>query len=354
MINKYLVCQTKDAVIDVLKKINLNKKRFCAVLEGKKFVGLVSDGDIRRGLLKKFSVDDKVIKFVNKKVIKSSIEKINKKILDKLKLNNTRYLPILDDNKNLKKILFLNFENNPPTENSNQQLKKKNVTVLIMAGGFGKRLKYLTKNKPKALVKINDKSLIENLIIKLSNEGFKEIFISVFYKRDQIIKKIGSGKKFGVNVNYLIEKKPLGTAGSLFLLKNKKSINNSIFVLNCDLYTTVNFGSILDYHESHNSLATMCGKEIVVKHDFGVINNQYDEISDIVEKPSQKFFFNAGIYVFKKKILNLFKSRNNYLDMDVLFKKIIKQEYKPRIFPIFENWEDCGTLEKIKRIKSNV
>lgn len=220
--------------------------------------------------------------------------------------------------------------------------------VVIMAGGIGTRLRPLTLERPKPLLNIGNKAILQIIIDNFANFGFKNIYLSVNYKADMVKDYFKDGSEFGVKIKYLHESKKLGTAGSLSLL-NRKKIDKPIFVMNGDLLTNVNFKKFLQYHNAHGAMASLAVKEYEYQVPYGVINmlNNY-EIASIVEKPSYNFTVNAGIYILNPEVLD-FVADNESLDMPVLINELLESKQKVSSFPIHDHYFDIGEIEEYER-----
>ena len=219
-----------------------------------------------------------------------------------------------------------------------------------MAGGKGKRLLPLTKKIPKPMLKISGKPMVERLVIKACKEGFDNFIFSVNYLSHKIINYFKDGKKWGVKIKYIQETKPLGTIGSLAFLKNLKFKN--LIVINCDVITRLNFNDLLIFHENHKQIATVASIILETKNQFGVIKTKGSRLIEMVEKPLQKNYVNGGIYVFKKSIIKNIK-KNKKLDINDLFKKIIKLNKKIIVYPLHEPWTDIGVIKELKKAKKS-
>jgi NDP-sugar pyrophosphorylase family protein len=216
-----------------------------------------------------------------------------------------------------------------------------------MAGGFGKRLMPLTKNTPKPLIKINKKTLLEIIIDNFNKYGFSNFIFSTFYKSNKI-KSYFIKKKINNNkIKYLVEKSPLGTAGCLSLL-NYKTVKQDILVHNGDVITDLNINNLLKFHRDTQSDITVCAKESLNTSHFGQILFKGHKIKKIIEKPTEKNFINAGIYVLKKKIIKNLPKK--YINMTTLIDTKIKQGANVKIYPIYEYWVDIGRKDILEKI----
>ena len=324
------ILKKTNSLNDAIKNLSKTGLQICFICDGKKLIGTITDGDIRRAILKKKNLETKIKEVMSENYIfiqKNSSIKKAKILMNLYKINQ---IPVIDKNKNFLDVFF--------SDTIETSLQHENP-VIIMAGGFGKRLMPLTKNCPKPLLPVLGKPVIEHIINKLKSEGFKNIFISTHYLSSMIREYFGNGKNFGVTINYIEEKKPLGTAGCL---SNFKSNNDKDFIVcNGDVLTDISFSHLLDYHSRNKSIATMAVREYFWKHPFGVIKTNGLKIKSIKEKPIEKTYINAGIYVFKNRITKILK-KDKKIEMPDFFRLLKKRKYNTIVFPMFENWLDIG------------
>ncbi len=296
-------------------------------------LGTVTDGDIRRGILKGVSLDAPVKQIYYVSPLTASIDDDPETINRIMKEQYINQLPILDNDgrvvqlKILKEIITKKKQKNP---------------VILMAGGLGTRLRPLTSSCPKPLLKIGGTPVLETILEGFINNGFDNFYISVNYMAHMIEDYFEDGSKWGVHIKYLKEKKKLGTAGSIKLLPQKPLM--PFIVMNGDLLTKVNFKHLLKFHLNNNKLsnamATMCVREYTIQIPYGVIKKEGNRLIRLDEKPVQRFFVNGGIYVFEP-VLDLIPD-DKYFDMTDLFDKIMGKDYKTIIFQIREYWMDIG------------
>lgn len=295
--------------------------------------GVVTDGDIRRAILKRIDIAKPVSLIMNKKPTFVYEGDTEEHILGILHTKQIIQMPIVDE-----KHRVVGLE----TVDTLASKKQQRMDVVLMAGGFGKRLYPLTQDTPKPMLKVGNKPILEVILQNFIDSGFKNFFISVHFKPEVIKKHFGDGKKFGVNIKYIDEKTPHGTAGALSLLP--KNISENFIVMNADIMTRVNLGHLVNFHNQHESLATMCVREYQHTVPFGVVEIEDYEIKSIKEKPTQSFFVSAGIYVLNKKIIPQIP-KSKYFDMPSLFDKLIKAKKPVTAFPIHEYWLDVGSPE---------
>ena len=309
--------------------------------EDNKLIGTITDGDIRRGLLKGFTLKTKVIEITNKKFqfifSHEDHNKAKKLMID----NQVNQIPVLDKNGIPVDIL---------TKKEIKSESKLNNIAFIMAGGLGKRLLPHTSECPKPMLYIGDKPILEIIIIECIENGFREFYISVNYLKEKIIQYFGDGSKWGIKINYIVEPKKLGTAGSLKLLP--KSISKPFLVLNGDVLTRLNFRNLIKFHEKHNLQGTMCVKKHEVEVPYGVVNCNGIKVTSIEEKPSYEFLVNAGVYVIDPVLLKNIPV-STYIDMPTLLQNSIDLGQKIAVCPIYEYWIDIGRPETLKEALKN-
>ena len=211
-----------------------------------------------------------------------------------------------------------------------------------MAGGIGSRLRPYTENCPKPMLKIGTKPILELLLEQLIENGFTNFYISVNYLKEKIINYFEDGSRWNVNINYLLENKPLGTAGAISLLP--KEIEKPFIVMNGDILTKFNLNQLIDFHNKNNSFSTICAREYEVSIPFGVIETDGIELKRIVEKPIYKNYINAGLYAFDPEVLE-FLNKNEAKDMPDLINEIKDLKKKVILCPIHEYWLDIGRKE---------
>ena len=337
---KKVIVKPNESFDSVIKKIHLGGMQIVLVVNDKmKLLGVITDGDIRRGLLKKNSSDAIIAEqIMNNLPVTASILDNDKKIIDLMNTYHILQVPLVDDKKKLIGVKLLQ-----------DLIKSKNYTnnVVIMAGGFGKRLHPITKNFPKPMLQINNQPILETILLKISNNGFSNFIFSVYYKSKIIEKYFEDGSKWGVDIKYVKERKPLGTAGALGLL-NKKNLTKPIIVTNADILTNINYSTLLEFHNKNKNKVTVCIKEYKNQIPFGVIKLKGSNLAKMIEKPVTKYFVNAGIYVIEPELLvNL--DGKTYCDMTDLIMNIKNQGIDIGTFPIYETWNDIGSKEDLKK-----
>jgi len=319
----------------------LNTKTLKIVLITNKngqLLGTITDGDIRRALINKLGMNTPLKDIMSKNPSVAFIEEERGNILTMMKNKKVQQIPVLDADKKVVGLETLLDLLSPSQCDS---------PVFIMAGGFGKRLRPLTDKTPKPLLDVGSKPILETILHQLIEAGFNDFYISTYYRAKMVKQYFGDGSKWGISIQYLEEKKPLGTAGSLGLLPKNK-IKLPFIMMNGDVLTKINFKTLLDFHIENKSFATMCVREYTYQVPFGVVEIDKQFITSIVEKPIQRFFVNAGIYVFEPSLIDEVDGIN-YLDMPELLEQLIKNDKQISTFPVHEYWSDIGQIKEYEK-----
>lgn len=334
--NEILV-QANMSLIDVMKIIDDSTLQFAVVVDKEQcLLGTVTDGDIRRGILRGEGLDGPIISIMNSEPISAKSGQkpyTYKKLMDTKQL---RQLPIIDENNKIVDILFRDKLDVAPNKN----------TVILMLGGLGTRLRPLTNDIPKPMLKVGNKPILETIIDGFKQYGYTNFIFSVNYKKEVIQEYFQNGEAFDVTIKYIEEEKRLGTAGALSLIKEKPT--EPFFVMNGDLLTQINFEQLMEFHLEHKSVATMCVREFEYQIPYGVIKTDGIQLTKIKEKPIQRSFVNAGIYVLNPNVLDYIPKAEFY-DMPTLFEQLIAKNMNTAAFPIREYWLDIGQIDDFNR-----
>lgn len=326
------------SISETLKIIDEGSLQIALVVNKQnKLLGTVTDGDVRRGILKGISLDQPVHLVMNPKPVTVSPTINSKTLLTLMKTKKLQQLPVVDDNGCVIDLKHLTAMMHSP--------RRDNIAV-IMAGGLGTRLRPLTDNCPKPLLKIGNKPILQTILESLIEHGFNRFYFSVNYKSKMIEDYFQDGSNWGVEINYIHEDKKMGTAGSLGLLPEKPE--KPFLVMNGDILTKINFQHLLHYHENLKTDATMCVREYEFQVPYGVVNVDKHRLLSIDEKPINRFFVSAGIYIFEPDVLKIIPE-NSYFDMPELFRTLLNQKKEISIFPIREYWLDIGRIDDFER-----
>ncbi|MCT7639246.1 nucleotidyltransferase family protein [Aliarcobacter butzleri] len=328
---KFSDLKTFDDLLIALEKSGIGS--LVIVDEKFKLVGLITDGDIRRALLKKETNFELII---NKKPEIWLNTQSRQAGINHMKKIHRNILPIVDKENKLVDVLCLDEISFDTIDNP----------VVIMAGGLGTRLYPLTKETPKPMLLINGKPILERIIEKLITQGFQNFYISINYLGEQIKEYFKDGSKWDISIKYIEETKKLGTAGALFQLK--KMIHKPLIVMNGDIITDLDFISFLNFHQKTGSLSTMCLYKQAHQIPFGVVEFDSDfKIISMKEKPKYEYYVNMGIYVVSPEVLH-YIPENEYYDMPTLFQNLINDSTNTKVFVFDGLWNDIGRVEDYK------
>ncbi len=335
---KQILVAPSDSIFRTLEVIDRSALQIALVVDEKGYLlGTVTDGDVRRGILKGLGLDSAVAQIMSKNFSSCSVDDAREKVLAIMSNTRLHQLPVIDHNGCLIGI---------HTIDSLMVSTTRNNIVFLMAGGLGSRLKSLTENCPKPLLKVGGKPILESIIESFIEQGFKNFYISINYKGEMIEQYFGNGSDLGVQINYIREDKRLGTAGSLKLLPETNT--QPIIVMNGDILTKVDFRNLLDFHISQEADATLCIREYQLEVPYGVVSIERNRFKGIEEKPKERFHINAGLYVLNPELIN-YIPENTYFDMPELFKILAKENRETAVYPIREYWMDIGHMDDYER-----
>ncbi len=327
---KLLLLKSAD-IHAAIEKLDNNEAHIVLVIDdNQKLIGTVTDGDVRRGILRAVKLSDPIIKVMNSEPIIAKLGDDKNAMVALMRSNQIRQIPIVNAQGQVCGIEILD---------ELMDVGKKNNIVVLMAGGLSTRLRPLTNDCPKPMLKVGGKPILETILTSLIQYGFHQFYISINYLGGQIKDYFGDGSKWGVKIEYLQENDKMGTAGSLSLMHD--AVENPLLVMNSDLLTTVDFNQLLNFHQEQGANATMCVREFDYTVPYGVCKLENNAITDIEEKPTYKFFINAGVYVLDPQVLNVIP-QGSYFDMPALFSLLIQLKKQVTAFPIREYWLDIG------------
>lgn len=303
-------------------------------------VGTVTDGDIRRGLLRGLTLDARIetITFRDPLVVPPELGR--ETALQLMRANKIRQLPVTDGDRHLLGLHLMDDLVFP--------LERPNV-MLIMAGGKGIRLRPHTENCPKPLLPVNGKPMLEHIIERAKADGIRHFVLAIHYLGHMIEEYFGDGSKWQVKIEYLRENIPLGTAGALALLN--PIAQDPILVTNGDVMTDISYGEILDFHNRHGgAFATMAVRLHEWQHPFGVVNIRGIDIVGFDEKPLVRTHINAGIYVLDPQAIE-YLSAGEPCDMPALFERLQQAGRRTIVYPMYEPWLDVGRPDDLNHAR---
>lgn len=310
-----------------------------AISDDKKLQGVVTDGDIRRALLAGYDLDTPVEQFMQSHPRTALLGTEKSVLLGRLRHEQILHLPIIDHAGVLHDLAYL-----PAFE----QLSHQENQVVIMAGGLGTRLRPLTENIPKPLIRVGDRPLIDTIVDSLVSQGLNDITLCVNYLGHMLEDHLQDGSKFGAKFTFVREEQRMGTAGALSLLPARP--NRPFFVMNGDILTTLDFQAMLDFHKLSSANASMAVNSFNYEVPFGVVEVEGRYLKKLREKPQFSYLVNAGIYLLEPTVLDHVPP-NQFFDMTSLFERLLEMDLPTAVFPVREEWVDIGRHEDL--VKAN-
>lgn len=340
----------KVSILFALKQMDAVKHRLLIIMEDERYRSVLSIGDIQRAIIRGVSMSSPVVEILREKTSAANIHQDRDSIILYMKEHRNEFMPIVDDDGRLVDVLFWDelFH-----DNSRKCQHKLNLPVIIMAGGKGTRLRPLTNVLPKPLIPIGEQTMIEDIMDRFVECGCQDFYISVNYKADVIKRYMDNLGKSQYHISYFQEDKPLGTAGSLNLLKDR--IKSTFFVSNCDIIIDEDYSEILRYHRENNNEITVVAAIKNISIPYGTLETKENGIlENIKEKPEYTFKINTGMYILEPKLIAEIPQDKLY-HITFLIEKLILEKRKVGVYPINEGaWIDIGNWEEyMKYIKNN-
>ncbi len=293
-------------------------------------VGTLTDGDIRRGLLRGLDMNSSIDTIFRRESLVVPSHMGRDAVFQLMQTNRIHQLPVVDENRHVVGLHLLD-DLIVPGHRPNM--------MVIMAGGQGTRLRPHTENCPKPMLPVGGKPMLEHIIERARSEGFQRFTLAVHYLGDMIKDYFGDGSRWKVQIDYLHEESPLGTAGALSLLDPRP--DTPFLVSNGDVLTDIRYGELLDFHYCHGATATMAVRLHEWQHPFGVVHTQGVDIVGFEEKPIARTHVNAGIYVLEPVALNSLGVGES-CDMPTLFNRLQENTARTIVYPMHEPWLDVG------------
>ncbi|OZC03432.1 nucleotidyltransferase family protein [Rubricoccus marinus] len=335
---KQTLISPKATVREAVRVIDAAALQIALVVDDEgRLLGTVTDGDVRRAILSGVSLDDDVAGATNQNPTTAKESDDPDALLALMRRKRLHQIPRVDLRGRVVGLEVLDDLLSP---------EPKPNAVVLMAGGLGTRLRPLTNDTPKPLLRVGPKPILQTILEAFASHGFSRFYLSVNYLAEQVEEHFGDGSQWGVQIEYLREKQRLGTAGALSLLPETPEA--PFFVMNGDLLTRLNFAQLLDFHTQNGAAATMCVREYEMQVPYGVIDIEEHSIVDIREKPTERYLVNGGVYVLDPSALSLIPTGERF-DMPDLFTQLISEQRSVAAFPIREYWMDIGQPEDFHR-----
>ncbi|MFD2044937.1 nucleotidyltransferase family protein [Ornithinibacillus salinisoli] len=343
MILQDLFIDEEFTISEAIKKLDITAKKILLVTEESKLIGIITDGDIRRWLLKNGDLNKTVRLIMNKSPI-YIYDHEKAKARDILQREMIEAIPVLNFNNDVIDIIFWN--DRIKTKLNHYHIL--NNPVVIMAGGKGTRLEPYTKILPKPLIPIGDTPIVERIINRFVEYGCTNYYMTTNYKKN-MIKAYFNDLDKNYTIDYIDEEKPLGTAGSLYLMKDK--LQKTFFVSNCDILIDGNYSDMLKYHYDNKNKITLITS---LKHytiPYGVIKlNEASSVKEMIEKPEYAYLVNTGMYILEPECINDIPE-NTFYHITELINQYIEKNEKIGVYPINENdWLDMGQFKEMENM----
>ena len=335
---RHICLESKASILSALKQMDAVKHRLLIVTVGGKFRSMLSIGDIQRAIIRGVAMDSPVAGILRDKTNVASIHDSREEVEKYVKERKTEFMPIIDDGGNIVDVLFWDELFHSDVIHRTAEF---NLPVIIMAGGKGTRLRPLTNVLPKPLIPIGEQTMLEDIMDRFVECGCHDFYVSVNYKAEIIKRYLDNLSKPQYHISYFQEDKPLGTAGSLHLLKDK--ITDTFFVSNCDIIIEEDYGEILKYHrDNHNEITVVAAiKNLAIP--YGTLETKEEGLlSDIKEKPEYTFKINTGMYILEPHLISEIP-QDEFYHITFLIEKLMKEGRRVGVYPINEgSWIDVG------------
>lgn len=310
--------------------------------KNKKLIGTITDGDIRRAILKDISLDSSIDEIIHYNPVCANVHMTREEIKDLFIKKAVKEIPIVNDNNVLVDMISIKDILLP---------EGKENSVVVMAGGLGTRLKELTQEIPKPMLKVGQDPMLQHIINNFKQYGYNKILISVNYKAEIIENYFQDGYAHGVKIDYIKEHKRLGTAGGIKLAK--EYINAPFFVINGDIFTNLNVDNMMKFHTENNFDITVGIRKHSFQIPYGVVQVNDNNITELKEKPSIDYFINGGVYCLSPNLLK-YIPEDKYFEITDLINICIKNNMRVGSYEIKEYWMDIGRLEDYNKVNQDV
>lgn len=333
---------------DVIARIDRNQSGIALVVDdASRLIGTVTDGDIRRALLAGLQLDAAIAQDLldskspeaPRSPTTALVGTSPAELLELMTRHALRQIPLVDEAGHVVGLELLSNlvqEYRPP------------VRAVVMAGGYGTRLRPLTEHQPKPMLPVGDRPLLELIVDRLQRAGIRRVYLATHYKADMIEQHFGDGQRFGIDITYINENEPLGTAGALSLVQPS---DEPLLVMNGDILSDVNLETMLDFHRSHSAALTVAVRPYEFQVPYGVLRTEGVEVKSVDEKPVLRHLVNAGIYLVSAKVCSLVPAGEPF-DMTDLIDRAIAEGLRVISFPLREHWLDIGRTEDYARAVS--
>jgi dTDP-glucose pyrophosphorylase len=336
----------QDAMLAVMQRINQNGRGIALVTDAEgRLLDTVTDGDLRRAVLAGTDLKLPVSTLQARRSVPPLTARLgtaHAELIRILEQARVRHLPLLDAQGRVKDLALL--------EELLEQERAPQLAAVVMAGGLGRRLRPLTEELPKPMLPVGDKPLLERTVTQLREAGIHSIYLATHYKSQVVAQHFGNGDSFGVEINYLDEDQPRGTAGALAQMPPG---DQPVLVINGDILTRLNYRALLDFHRENRADMTVGVRHYELRVPYGVVETEGVQISGLAEKPTQRLFVNAGVYLLEPELCRLVPA-DRHFDMTDLIAALMAAGKRVVAFPISEYWLDIGQPEDYAQAQDDV
>lgn len=339
-----LTVETDASLEEVLDTINRSGIGLALVADDEAvLLGTITDGDVRRALLRGTRLSGTAEFVMNRRPVTAPAGASRDELLSLMRRRHRKQIPMLAHGKVVDVAVLdhlLGHEHG---------VTEVTTPVVVMCGGLGTRLRPLTDTIPKPLLPVRGRPLIEHTLERLAGEGFRRVFLAVYYRPEAFQEHGIEGSRWGIELEFVYEPRRLGTAGALGLMRDR--LTEPFLIVNGDVFTQLQFRSLLDFHTKHDFLVTLGVKPYEVRIPYGVVTVNGDEVIQLVEKPAHTCLTNAGVYAMNPEVIPLI-GRGERADMDEVIVRVIDERGRVGAFPVHESWTDIGlpaTYEQAQR-----
>ena len=335
----------RDAtILQAMEQLDRTALQILLVVDGDdRLLGSITDGDIRRALLEGSKLDRPVAEIMRTNPATIAVDTPRERALALMREKGIHSIPVLDHQG---RVVALESENHLLWRGVESSW------VVLMAGGLGMRLRPLTESLPKPMLPVNGTPILERILNRFVEQGFRRFFVSVNYRAEIIKSHFGDGSRWGVELSYLEEDQRLGTAGALSLLPTENRAPH-ILVMNGDILTSVDFRRFLDFHRETEADGSMCVRDYSIEVPYGVVEAEGHRYCGMTEKPAHHYYINAGIYALNSSMVDLVP-RETFFDITELFEVMRSKRKRISVFPMREQWQDVGNVREYQKANGGV
>ncbi len=343
LIIQQLCLSPDNSIRQAMSCIDLNGRGIALLVDQNgRLIGTITDGDVRRAMLAGIGLDTAVSVLLERKQqpVTALIGTSSETLLQLMREHTIYQIPLLDPAGCVVGLVTLG-ELLPPS--------RPPLQAVVMAGGFGMRLRPLTEDLPKPMLPVGDRPIIEHIVARLCAAGIRQMSIATHYKSETIVQHLGNGQKFGVNISYVHEERPLGTAGALGLMTPWET---TLLVINGDILTSLNYALMMAFHQENQAVMTVAVRQYDFQVPYGVVEMDGIDIRRLSEKPRLQFFVNAGVYLLEPSVYQYIPTQQKF-DMTELITRVVAENQRVVSFPVSEYWLDIGQHADYEKVQAD-